>query len=459
VALRDIILFALIFGLLPVCFLRPYVGLLVYSWLSYMNPHRLTWGAAYDFPFAQLAALAMLAGLAIMVLRDGWPTIPKNLGTLLLALLWLLFLLTTITAIQPQTSWPVFTEVSKIFLITFVTLLLVDSHEKLRLLLLTIALSIGFYGIKGGLFAIRTGGDFMVWGPDGSFIADNTALGLALNMVLPLIYGYATIEKDRRLRFVYYAAAGLTVLGTMFTYSRGAFLGLAVAGSLIFLTMKVKTKVVVAILVLLAAPAVISQLPEQWLDRIVSIQSYEEDGSAQSRFSAWTAAWGLATDRPLTGGGLAITRDLGYMFLNYNLDAVYSPEDSGAEISGVHSVYFALLAENGFITLGVFMLLMAYCFWSLGSVRRQAARQGLEQYAMLGRMLPISIIAFAVSGAFLEFHTFDLYYHLVAASVLTTFLFGRAMKENPGLASEVSVEAASGHPRHAYTYARGTRAR
>ena len=61
--MRDIILFGIIFGLLPFCFLRPWIGVLVFAWLSYMNPHRFTWGAAYDFPFAKIIAVATIAGV------------------------------------------------------------------------------------------------------------------------------------------------------------------------------------------------------------------------------------------------------------------------------------------------------------------------------------------------------------------------------------------------------------
>jgi putative inorganic carbon (hco3(-)) transporter len=50
--MRDIIVTAIVFGLLPMALSRPYVGLYLYSWLSYMNPHKLTWGFATSMPFA-----------------------------------------------------------------------------------------------------------------------------------------------------------------------------------------------------------------------------------------------------------------------------------------------------------------------------------------------------------------------------------------------------------------------
>ena len=52
--MRDLVVFLIIFGSIPFIFKRPAMGVLVFTWLSLMNPHRLTYGAAYDFPFAAL---------------------------------------------------------------------------------------------------------------------------------------------------------------------------------------------------------------------------------------------------------------------------------------------------------------------------------------------------------------------------------------------------------------------
>ena len=46
--MRDIIVTLAVFGLLPLILRRPWLGVLAWSWLGFMNPHRLTWGFAYD---------------------------------------------------------------------------------------------------------------------------------------------------------------------------------------------------------------------------------------------------------------------------------------------------------------------------------------------------------------------------------------------------------------------------
>jgi hypothetical protein len=65
---------------------------------------------------------------------------------------------------------------------------LIHGKERIQLLVWVTAVSIGFYGIRGGIFTILTGGNYRVYGPEETFIADNNQLGLALTMILPLLY-------------------------------------------------------------------------------------------------------------------------------------------------------------------------------------------------------------------------------------------------------------------------------
>ena len=61
--MRDIAVTLVIFGSLPFILRRPYIGILVWTWIGFMNPHRLCWGFAFDMQFAMIVALATLVGL------------------------------------------------------------------------------------------------------------------------------------------------------------------------------------------------------------------------------------------------------------------------------------------------------------------------------------------------------------------------------------------------------------
>ena len=42
--MRSLVLTLIVFGSIPLIIVKPPVGVLMWSWLGYMNPHRLSWG-------------------------------------------------------------------------------------------------------------------------------------------------------------------------------------------------------------------------------------------------------------------------------------------------------------------------------------------------------------------------------------------------------------------------------
>ena len=50
----------MIFATIPFILRKPYIGILVWSWIGFMNPHRLSWGFAFDMPFALIVAIVTL---------------------------------------------------------------------------------------------------------------------------------------------------------------------------------------------------------------------------------------------------------------------------------------------------------------------------------------------------------------------------------------------------------------
>ncbi|HCX34147.1 MAG TPA: putative O-glycosylation ligase, exosortase A system-associated, partial [Rhodocyclaceae bacterium] len=52
--MRDIAVTLAVFGSLPFILRRPWIGILVWTWLGFMNPHRLAWGFSTTLPFAMI---------------------------------------------------------------------------------------------------------------------------------------------------------------------------------------------------------------------------------------------------------------------------------------------------------------------------------------------------------------------------------------------------------------------
>jgi probable O-glycosylation ligase (exosortase A-associated) len=114
----------------------------------------------------------------------------------------------------------------KIVLAAFLISTVIYSKQKVQALLWVILGSLAFFGVKGGLFTILTGGAHRVQGPPGSFLDGNTFLGVAMIMGLPLFVAFARNMKNKWWLRASYLSFWLTVLSIVFTYSRGALLGL-----------------------------------------------------------------------------------------------------------------------------------------------------------------------------------------------------------------------------------------
>lgn len=83
--IRDVLLVGIVLGWVPLCFWRPYYGVLVWTWNSFMSPHRLSWGFAYDMPLAQIVAIPTMIGFFLT--KECRP-IPRFAESALLAAFW-----------------------------------------------------------------------------------------------------------------------------------------------------------------------------------------------------------------------------------------------------------------------------------------------------------------------------------------------------------------------------------
>lgn len=417
--MRDIALFCFIFGLLPFVLKSPFVGVLLFTWVSLMNPHRLTYGAAYDFPFAAVIVGVTLAGLFISNKKKHFPINSLTI-TLMLFMLWMSF--TTLFALEPARASHEWSRVIKTMSLFGVIALTINSKKEIQAFAWVVGLSIGFFGFKGGLFTILTGGNSHVYGPEGSYISDNNALALAMITAAPIIWYLWMSEKRMLIKLPLLMLTLLTTLSVVGSYSRGAILGGAVM--LLFLILKSKNKFGTGVALVIIVPVALMTMPEQWFDRMHSIDNYATDLSALGRINAWRFAINLASTHILGGGFECFTNR---QFLAYAPD----PYNQHA----AHSIYFQVLGEHGFVGLGLF-LLFAVLAWRTGTRIAQFCKghKELEWASSLAAMCQVSMIGFLVGGAFLTLAYYDLFYDIVAVLVvLEKFLL--SSKNTPAAAA------------------------
>jgi putative inorganic carbon (HCO3(-)) transporter len=399
---RDILLVIIMIAALPFAMRYVWVGVLLWTWISLMNPHRLAFGFAHDAPFAMIAAGATFVAVLFNLKKLKLPITPP---VVLLIMLSLWMCLTTLMAFHPGASQTQLSKVLKIQLMTIVAMAALRERKHIELFVWVNVLSLAFFGVKGGVFTLLGGGEQRVWGPPGGFIQGNNELALALIMVIPLMNYLRVTATHRVMRWALLGAMLLTVVSVLGTQSRGALL--AIAAMVLVLWTRSSHKLVSGLCIVLVAAASWTFMPDTWKTRMQTIQTYEQDGSAMGRIHAWTFTTRIAQSR-ITGGGFDIYSE--------DLYARYAPEAKTVLVA--HSIYFSMLGEHGFPGLALFLMVWLAAWWQAARLRRQTrARADLLWIYHLAGMCQVSMAGYAVGGAFLSLAYFDLPYNILAILV------------------------------------------
>jgi putative inorganic carbon (HCO3(-)) transporter len=417
---RDLLIFAVIFGALPFVFKRPALGVLLFTWISLMNPHRLAYGAAFSFPFAALIAVVTLAAL---VLSKQPKNFPRTTVTIVLLMFCAWMTLTSFFALEPNLVWREWNRVIKTLFMVFVSFMVLNTERDIKQYAWVVALSLGFYGLKGGLFVLMSGGSYKVYGPSGSYIEENNGMALALVATLPLIWYLRNQVKNKWVSLVMLAMTIGTAIAAVGSYSRGALLGGGAMLSFLWLKSKNKAGTGVAVIVMVALIALV--MPPQWFERMHTIDDYQQDDSAMGRINAWQFAINVAS-RNVLGGGFNVFSPRQFM--------IYAPDPLAYHVA--HSIFFQVLGDHGFIGLGMFLFLI-FAVWRTGTriIKFTGKTPELKWASDLAKMIQVCVIGYVVSGAFLSLAYFDLFYDfIVILVVMEKFLMLRRDKAGKHIA-------------------------
>ncbi|NKC30555.1 putative O-glycosylation ligase, exosortase A system-associated [Falsiroseomonas selenitidurans] len=398
--MRDAVFMATMAGLLPLALFRPFVGVLLWCWIAFLNPHRLVYGFTTAIPWAMVVFAVALAGLVL----SGELRRARFNGVMLMLVVFLACItVTSLTALgDPVAVWAKYSAVSKVLLGLLLTGALLTDRWRIHALIWVMVLSIGYFGVRGGIFAIITGGNYRIWGPQQTMIEDNNHLAAAMLVTLPLMNYLRLQSRHALVRTGLAAAMALTLLSTVATYSRGALLGLVAVT--LTLWWRSRRKLVSAAVLAVAVAGAITFMPPQWAQRMETLRTYQEDESASQRLMLWGVAFRLALDRPMLGTGFTGT------YTRSVVDRV-APE---APARAIHSIWFELLAEQGFPTFFVWCgIILAGAWYAQALVRRARGSSALRWAHDLGRMAQVSLVAYLVSGTFLSLSYWDFLWTLL----------------------------------------------
>ena len=392
--MRDIAVLAFLVGCMGITLWRPWLGVLCLAVFSYLNPHTYAWGFITSFP---VYLVMFIAAFIAMLTSSDRQAIPRDWRIYAFYALWFYFLLTTLNAMVPSAAWPKLIEVSKIYLPLILTLLLINTREKLYYLIITITVSFGLVAVKGGIWAIITGFSNRVYGPPGTQFYENNAFAIAVLMTIPLLILWRRETRSQWVNYGLMAAIPLCFAAALSSWSRGALLAMAVLAAV--LIWDSKRKYLVVPLMIIGVYLALGQLPEEWFGRMNTIETYEEDTSAMSRIETWKDGFQYALGHPLLGAGFD-----GWRAVTHR---------------DWHSAYIEIMAEHGFIAFAMWLSLLYGTIISLTRLniitRRFPEMAWVKNYTT---MLRASLIAYAAGTVFLGLSYWDILYHLVFISIL-----------------------------------------
>ncbi len=329
--------------------------------------------------------------------------VPRDATTILLLIFLVAISISTYFAMAPAADVDSkYSIVFKTFFFLLVIRALLTDAQRIHALIWMMVITLAFYGIKGGAFAIHAGGIYRVYGPPSSMISDNNNLAVGLLVCMPLMNYLRLRSPHRVVRAGVFAVMGLTVLGVVATYSRGALLALLAVAAVMWSRSRKKASAAFVLVFVLTAS--FAFMPASWTERMDTIIHYQGDSSAEDRLQIWGVAIKLALAHPLTGSG----------FMGPYTQSVVDTVDPTATARSTHDIFLEVLSENGFPAFFAWLgMVIVGIVNSFRLVRLARGHPELDWLRDLGRMSQVAIVAYLVGGTFLPLSYWDYFFTLL----------------------------------------------
>ncbi|MFT6212166.1 MAG: putative O-glycosylation ligase (exosortase A-associated) [Alphaproteobacteria bacterium] len=415
--MRDIIIMIGFLGLLPLCFSRPFVGILAWSWFAIMNPHRETHGFAYAFQFNMI--IAAITFIGIFTSAEKIKPI-KGFAIYVMGAFFAWTFITTFSALDPTTSWVFFNATpSRTYIYVIMLIFLVNREERMIALIWIIVISLGYYGASIGMVGLLSAGRNIGradnFGPTNTMIQDRNHMTIALMMMFPLLLYLHKYTQRIFVKLVLKGTAFLTIVTVIVSYSRTGLICLMLIGGYYF--MFLRNKIVILTAIIITAIVSFMFMPAEWQERMsFSTEKIEQDGSLNIRYEAWKLARAIAADNPLTGGGFRIVQnDVAF--------ELYPGVSKNLYAAAAHSIYFEILSDHGYVGLLLFILLIASGLYLNILTRRMTKNYAQLQWVFdLATALQLSLCVYAVGGAALSMAYYDVFYVVIFLSAALNFM-------------------------------------
>jgi O-antigen ligase len=414
-----------------------FICICLFSVLVTLRPQDFSSSLGDALPYAKvIAVIALIVYLGSKLQRGELPFIwPIEMQMMvLIALLAVVF--APLAASSNDTIDVLLDPFLKVLIIFAIMIDVVNSPKRLNILLNIVVICgalIALYTIESYLAGNFIKGRLVIL--RDSLFGNSNDLALIFDLLIPLAIVRA-LYKEKAERLLNVAAALLLGIGTLITFSRGGFLGLAAAGAVLMWKMARGNRLAPVIAVAVMLLALMFVVPGGYGERLTTIINVQEDetGSAQEREDLMVRAGTVALAHPLTGVGMG----------NFH---TYSIHEKRA-----HNSFLEIAAELGIFGLIAFLVLIISPLKSLRKIERgvkddansptfdQSPQRQELYYLSVG--LQAVLVTYIVCSFFSSNQYFWYLYYPVAYTVALKRIYA-AWASNPANVIENSVKKSS----------------
>lgn len=408
-----VFIFLFVMGLISAFVMSPAASFLVYQLVYLVNPDIRWWAASIPgVQYSFIAAVLMLFMLSVkyneLSIHASWKQQPIFKWILLLLLMYVLMIS---IAIVPEVHKGFTYDFAKLVVIIFVAYKLINTERALDASLWTyivgvtyigyVAYSVGrdWQGRVEGIGMIDTGGD-----------GNMTAAAMVPALV---ILTYMAWIGNKWIKVLAVICGAFIANGIVLINSRGAFLG-ALAGISFFIFYMIFSRYqrkgqrgTAIVIILLGLVGTIYVTDEAFWLRMGTIEAVDDGAKSGShRIEFWMATLDVLNDYPL---GVGIQ---GFIELSPN----YLPEhyfEGRTTGKAVHSTWFQVLGEVGWLGLGFMLALLVSTFKMSKKTKQYLIRN--EDYNGYFKMLALegALLSFLVAASFINRARAEMLYWLI----------------------------------------------
>lgn len=379
--LKDLFLLGFVALLLLMGLRRPFIWVLAFIYIDIVAPQKIGWGLIQSFQLSLIAFVAAFAGWLLLDSKHGSRfTFRQFLIVVLLA--WCT--MTTFWAEFQEEAWAKWDWVWKA--LVFAAFLPLTLRTKLRIeaAVTFIVLSVGTIAINGGIKTVFGGGGYgalRLLVDENAGLYEGSIISAVAISLIPLalwVARHTTIFPRGWLTWAF--TAGLVfacLLIPVGTSARTGLICILVLG--VLLLRSVRYRFVYMTAASLALVAAVPFLPQSFVERMETITGFRGDQSASTRLVVWQWTMDYAREHPLGGGFDAyransftyqtrkVVRDGPVERVEYN--------EVTEQARAYHSSYFELLGEQGYVGLGIWLVLQGLGLWHMELLRRRFHRR------------------------------------------------------------------------------------